>query len=94
MTKIAQINRVRLDSFIRSLNGQIFTVEFVKKDGSTRVMNARRGVKLGVTGKGSPNGLNTTAVKVFDMKANGFRQINLATVNYIKSGGVKFMVTG
>jgi len=94
MTNIATINRIRLEGFIRSLKGQFFTVEFTKKNGDTRVMNARTGVKIGVTGKGSPNGLFTSAIKVFDVKANGFRQINLDTVRFIKTGGVKFLVTG
>ncbi len=83
-----------MEGMIRSFKGDIFSAEFVKKDGSIRRMVARTGVKKGVVGTGSPNGLNTTAIRVFDMEKGAFRQINLATVRWIKTGGVKFLVTG
>lgn len=93
-TQVTMINRIRLEGLVRSLNGEIFSAKFVKKDGSERRMVARTGVKKGVKGTGSPNGLNVTAIKVFDMEKRAFRQINLATVKWVKAGGVKFLVTG
>ena len=93
MEKASNISRVNLKSFIQSTKGEIFSAQFTKKNGEKRIMNARFGVKKGVTGKGSPNGLNTTAVKVFDMQKRAFRQINLASTTWIKVGGVKFYVS-
>jgi hypothetical protein len=45
--------RQTLIKLIEFLNGQFFTVEFIKKDGTLRVMNCRTGVKkyLSNTGK-------------------------------------------
>ena len=92
--QVSFVSAVRIEGLIRSTAGEIFTAEFTKKDGSTRLMNARLGVKKGVKGTGTPNSLNTTSIKVFDMQAGQFRQINLATVKWVKIGGVKFLVTG
>lgn len=92
--RVEFVSNLRVEGLIRSTVGKIFTAKFIKKDGSTRRMNARIGVKKGVKGTGSPNGLNTTAVKVYDVQARGFRQINIATVKWVKIGGVKYLVTG
>ena len=45
--------RQTLIKLIEFLNGQFFTIEFIKKDGTLRVMNCRTGVKkyLSNTGK-------------------------------------------
>lgn len=86
------IHRSKLADFMRKLHGIIFTAEFIKKDGSVRTMNARLGVKKGVKGTGHPNGLATPCIKVFDMQKDAFRQINLATVNWVKTSGVTYKV--
>ena len=72
---------------IKSTKGRVFTATFVKKNGETRRMNARLGVRKGVTGKGlkfSPeeHGLIT----VFDMKKNAHRMINLETLQSFRCG--------
>jgi hypothetical protein len=88
------ISRFRLETLLNSTSGRFFTVMFIKKDGSPRTMNARKGVHKGLTGTGKPNGLHTSAMKVFDVKINGYRQINLDTVKWVKTGGVRYTVVG
>lgn len=90
--KVQVIKRVRLEGFIRRLEGKIFTVEFTKKDKTKRVMNARLSVKKYVKGTGVSNGLSTSCVKVFDMQKQAYRQINLETVTSIHAIGKKFKV--
>jgi hypothetical protein len=62
-------------------NKKIFSVTFVKKDGSLRKMNAMRGVRKGVKGVGhsfSPSEKNL--LTVYDMQKRDFRFVNLNEV--------------
>ena len=83
-------------------SGKIFTAQFIKKDGSTRIINARTGVKKGNKGIGlsfDPIAKNLLPVvdlqllkKVEDInKAKRF--INLSTVVWVQISGVKYWVS-
>ena len=73
---------------ISLLNGQFFTVEFIKKDNTLRRMNCRTGVKKYLVKNGrkvktvSPyeNGI----LKVYDLGAKSYRSINIDTIKSIK----------
>jgi hypothetical protein len=68
--------------------GKIFTVTFVKKDGSVREMNARLGVKKGVKGVGmSYDPIERGLLPVYDMQKDGFRMINCKTIKKIVHRG-------
>lgn len=68
--------------------GKIFTVTFVKKDGSIREMNARLGVKKGVKGVGmSYDPIERGLLPVYDMQRDGFRMINCKTIKKIVHKG-------
>jgi len=69
---------------IRNSNGKIFSVEFVKKDGELRKMNARISVKKGVNVKGLKyDPFERGYLVVFDMGKDSFRTINLNTIQNI-----------
>lgn len=83
-------------------SGKIFTAQFIKKDGSTRIINARTGVKKGNKGIGlsfDPIAKNLLPVvdlqllkKVEDInKAKRF--INLSTIIWVQISGVKYWVS-
>lgn len=83
-------------------SGKIFTAQFIKKDGSTRIINARTGVKKGNKGIGlsfDPIAKNLLPVvdlqllkKVDDInKAKRF--INLSTIIWVQISGVKYWVS-
>ena len=83
-------------------SGKIFTAQFIKKDGSTRIINARTGVKKGNKGIGlsfDPIAKNLLPVvdlqllkKVEDInKAKRF--INLSTIVWVQISGVKYWVS-
>lgn len=78
-----------LKAFIsEAQDGKTFTVEFTKKNGEHRVMNARLGVKKGKTGKGlkyrpTERGL----LPVYDMQKQGFRMINFDTIQRVTIHG-------
>lgn len=92
-----------IKDILKQMNsGKIFTVEFIKKDGSRRVMNCRTGVKKGNKGIGlsfDPIAKNLLPVLDMDLckkvddinKAKRF--INLSTVIWVQIGGVKYWVS-
>jgi len=74
-------------------DGRIFSVLFVKKDGTARKMTCRRGVKKGVTGKGLAYKPSERALlPVYDMEKKGFRMINAKTLISLTIGGERFTV--
>ena len=87
------ITRETAKEMIFNTNGRIFSVTFVKKDGSIRDMNARRNVKKGVKGVGlgyNPDKFNL--IPVFDMLNDGFRMINASTISRVKIEGTEYEV--
>jgi hypothetical protein len=96
--KLPVVRRVKLETFIRRLDDQIFTVDFIKLNGDVRTMNCRRKVrskvKAPVTNRKrmTPNGVHTPSIKVFDMQKRAYRQINLETVTSIRAAGKTFKV--
>jgi hypothetical protein len=74
--------------------GKIFTVTFVKRgDGSTRVMNCRKGVKKHSRGgvlKFDPK--KKGLVSVFDMQIEQYRMISLENIKKIAMGGKTYIV--
>jgi len=73
---------------ILGATGQIFTAEFIKKDGSIRVMNCRTGVKKHLKGgKLAFNPADYKLLPVYDLKAKGYRFVNLKTLRKISYGG-------
>ena len=66
---------------IKKTNGLIFSVTFVKKDGTIRKMTARLGVKKDLKGVGLKfNPSERSLVVVFDMHKRAYRMINLQTI--------------
>ena len=66
---------------ILATNGKFFSVSFIKKDGTTRKMTARLGVKKNLKGVGlkfDPSEKNL--IVVFDVHKKAYRMINLLTI--------------
>ena len=73
---------------IQTAESTIFSVEFIKKDGTVRNMVARLNVKKGVNGNGmSYDPIAKGLLPVWDLKANNFRMINLKTVTKLQIKG-------
>lgn len=76
-----------LSTVLENTNGRFFTVEFTKKDGTARKMNARLGVTKHL--KGGDCTLNREQfIIVFDMQAKGYRAINRDTILTVSCDGV------
>ncbi len=81
-------------SKLRELVGtKIFSVEFVKQDGTERKMVCRLGVTKHLKGgelKHSPEKLNHLIV--FDLQTMGYRTINVNTLKKITVDGVTYEI--
>ena len=86
--------RNTLIKLIEYLNGQFFTVEFTKKDGTKRIMNCRTGVKKYLSNNGKKiqitKPIDNGILRVFDLQKNEYRSINLDTVNRITFNKVTY----
>jgi len=85
----------KLEAYVRMIetDGKIFSVKFIKKDGSLRKMICRLGVKKNLTGEGLKfDPIKKRLLPVFDMRKNDYRMINLAGIKSIKAQGVKALV--
>jgi hypothetical protein len=72
---------------IQETKGKYFSVVFTKKDGSTRRMTARLGVKKGINGKGmSYDPSEKDLMVVWDAQKQDFRMVNLSTIISFKCG--------
>lgn len=75
------------------VGGKIFSVEFIKKDGTLRKMVCRLGVKKHLKGgelKYKPEDLNY--LTVFDLQSEEYRTINVNTLKCITFEGIRYEI--
>jgi hypothetical protein len=78
---------------IKDTKGKFFTVTFTKKDGTTRVMNARLGVKAYLKGGELPYDPDAKGlIPVYDVKTRDYRMVNLNTITNLKIGNNEYQV--
>lgn len=81
MKKIQQVRKL-----IEATNGNFFSVEFQKKDGSLREMTCRTNVTKYLKGGVSGTANYEQYVTVFDVQKNAYRNINAETIRRFKCG--------
>ena len=77
----------------KMVGGKIFSVEFIKKDGTLRKMVCRLGVKKHL--KGGSLGYDAEALNyltVFDLQSEEYRTINVNTLKSITFEGVTYQI--
>ena len=90
MKKIARKDILNL---LLDNKGHVFSVVFLKKDGSIRKMLCRFGVKKHLKGgKLTFNPLERNLLVVFDMQKEAYRMINLETLMNIHMKGLEYNV--
>ena len=90
MKKIARKNILNI---LLENKGHVFSVVFLKKDGSIRKMQCRFGVKKHLKGgKLAFNPLERNLLVVFDMQKEAYRMINLETLMTINMKGTEYEV--
>ena len=92
---MAKVSIQRKREILDSANGQFFTVEFVKKDGTTRIMTAKKWTEDAFA-NGSKNAqVSTLANKPnyylsVDVSIGEFRAINLDTLTKCTVNKIKY----
>ncbi len=87
------LTRSKVGELLERQGDRIFTVHFVKQDGTLREMNARF-LKDHTRARYINGGTHHNCLTVWDMKKEAFRQITLSTVSMVKAQGEVFIVTG
>ena len=82
--------------FLRSLNGQLFGVTFIKADKSVRKMVCRMSVSKGVKGTGNyshTKDISRQNITVYEMAQGGrFRAVPLDRVISLRAAGQEYAV--
>jgi hypothetical protein len=87
------ISKADAKQMIKDTKGKFFTVTFTKKDGTTRVMNARLGVKAYLKGGELPYDPDAKGlIPVYDVKTRDYRMVNVNTITKLKIGNNEYQV--
>ena len=82
-----------LTNFRQLVGNRIFSVEFIKKDGTIRQMNCRLGViKHLQGGELGYDAARLNYVIVYDMQAKGYRTLNISNLLSLTIGQVRYEI--
>jgi len=81
-----------LNQLVAETKGRIFSATFTKKDGSSRNIVARLGVRRDQKGGESTLAKYENYVTVFDMHKQGYRALNLETLERITCGSKSYVI--
>lgn len=92
----AELQRVHLERYLRSLEGRFVGIDFVKQDGSLRKLNGRLGVRqyAKTDAPATTAALDLPYVVLYDVQQGGYRAVNLATVSAVRAENTNFTVIG
>lgn len=89
-----QITALEAEDKILNSNGSMFTVTFIKQDGSERVMNCRLGVTKHLRGGTLAYDHKSKGfISVWDLQNKGYRMINKNTITALKINGKDYIIT-
>lgn len=81
------LNKMRNDN-------RMFSLEFIKKDGTKRIMLARFNVTKGLTGKGQRyNPADYDLINVYDMNKSAYRSVPLNRLLWLRTKGKRYYVS-
>jgi hypothetical protein len=80
-----EVHRTQLKTFMESRNGIFMGIDFTKLDGSPRKLLGRLGVRSPLKGgTNKTEALDRPYLVIYDVQAQGYRTVNLATVSRIR----------
>lgn len=89
------LHRVQLQEFLRKLKGRFVGVDFVKQDGSPRMLNGRLGVHQHLQGGDNKvEADHRPYLTIFDVQSGGYRTLNLATVSGLRADNKTYAIVG
>jgi hypothetical protein len=90
---VREIARENVKTKLKTQGNKIMSCIFIKKDQTERKMTFRFGVKKYL--KGGSNKVEAedrSYITVYDMKAQGYRTLNLRTLKQVKIAGLQYKV--
>ena len=94
-TELKSNTKLEAYALLASSKGAVFTVWFVKKDGTVRQMNCRTGVTKYLVENPTRKAydrLPKLLLSVYDMQAKGYRSVNLKTMFKLKINKTEYEV--
>jgi hypothetical protein len=91
---VENIKRSKVEAFLKSLNGDMFGIDYIKQDETPRSLTGRLDVAPLKGGKNKVEALDRSYLTVFDVEARGFRTVNLDTATRIRAQGKVFDIVG
>lgn len=74
-------------------SSDIINVKFIKKDGTSRSMNCRVHVKIGLsTNPDKISRVDNNHITVYDMQSRCYRKINIDSIKSIKKYGILYEI--
>ena len=89
------INRNKAKELIKETNGRIFNATFVKKDNTIRSLTGRLQVTSYLKDGAKPQPYNPEDYNlqcIYDMKAKGYRMININTLTNLTINNIKYLI--
>jgi len=89
------INTDKAKELIRETNGRIFSSTFIKKNGEHRLLTGRLKVTKGLKEDAKPQPYEPSKynlVRVYDMRINKYRMINLDTLLTLSINKNKYII--
>jgi len=88
------ISREDLVRILKGKRGKMLTVAYRKKDGSLRILNTVTGVRKDITGAGLKYDPDKYGyIILYDLKAKGYRTVNINTIGDVRMDKQVFTVT-
>ena len=90
-----KITKEEAKKLIHVTNGKIFSSTFIKKDGSHRLLTGRLKVTKGLKENAKPRPYDPSKynlVCVYDMKAEGYRMLNINTLTKLSINANKYII--
>jgi len=88
------INRNKAKELIRATEGKIFSSTFIKKNSEVRTLTGRLQVTKHLKENAKPQPFNPSDYNlqcIYDMKAKGYRMLNLNTLTNLSINNIKYI---
>lgn len=92
--KTTTLTKEQLRYILKNSKGKIMTIVYKKKDGTTRIINTRTGVKVNIKGTGLKYDPEKYGyVILWDMQKRNYRTVNPNTATRLTSQGKTYTIT-
>lgn len=92
--KTTTLTKEQLRYILKNSKGKIMTIVYKKKDGTTRIINTRTGVKVNIKGTGLKYDPEKYGyVILWDVQKRNYRTVNPSTATRLTSQGKTYTIT-